>query len=83
MKTKHDKNWKANKDVDHCGITNADRVERAAAALSAYSEMRGTDESLEDDCADLMADLMHFAASEGFGAEKLHQRAEFNFQSER
>lgn len=80
---KHDKNWKANKDVDRCGITNADRVERAKVALSAYAAKRGKDTSLEDDCLDLMTDLLHFAASEGFNADKLHEMADFNFQSER
>ena len=43
MKTKHDKNWKANKDVDRCGITNADRVERVQELLDVYSKGRDGD----------------------------------------
>ena len=89
MKTKHDKNWKANKDVDRCGITNADRVERVQELLDVYSKGRDgdLDELPRDEqrsiCADMIADLLHLSASYGWGAESVAQLADLHFQSER
>jgi hypothetical protein len=89
-KRKHDKGWRGNKDVDHAGITNADRAERGRTALAAYMRAKDGDIQGNDDpgeqrsqCADLIADLMHLAAEQAWGAESVSRLADMHFQSER
>lgn len=84
-----DKGWKANKDVDGCGITNAERAERVQDFLACYSKGRDGDldelplDEQRSMCADMIADLLHLAASYGWGAESVLQLADIHFQSER
>jgi hypothetical protein len=73
------KSFRGKRDVDAAGITNADRVARAEAALTAYV---GTDRPDESHLSDLLCDLMHMAHSQGrdFGYET--DRARRNYESE-
>lgn len=85
---KHDKGWRANKDTDKCGITNADRASRVEELLEYYAKCRDrrwhTSESeLPYYCADMIADLLHLAASNGWDAEDVLRRADMHFQAER
>lgn len=85
---KKDKNWSAKKDIDHAGITNLERAERAEEYLDNYMAGRDGDytpasEEARSYCADLIADLLHLSASKGWGAESVLQLAEIHFQSER
>ncbi len=87
-KIKKDQNWRGNKDADHCGITNQDRADRVEEILYYYAKGRdgGMHPSLDDMasyCADMIADLMHLAASKGWDAERVHRLANLHFQSER
>ena len=85
---KHDKGWKANKDTDKCGITNADRASRVEELLEYYAKGRDGDiapseSELPDYCADMIADLLHLAASNGWNAERVLRLADMHFQAER
>lgn len=84
--TKKDKNWRGTRAEG--GITNQDRANRAEEFLSLY--MTGVDgdlhphpEDARSYCADLIADLLHLSASNGWGAESVAQLADTNFQAER
>lgn len=59
-------------------ITNADRAERARTALEAY----GPKDDPEAMISDLMTDLLHLAASEGFDTERQLRLARMNFIAE-
>lgn len=74
--------WRRRKK-DEAGISNEERAERAATACSAYSQTKGTDDDMEACIGDLMADLLHYAASEGLDPETLHRRAIMHFEDER
>ena len=81
-----DKNWKAKKKEG--GITNQERADRVEELLEAY--MKGVDGDLtpvegeeRGYCCDLIADLLHLAASKGWGAESVLDMANMHFQSER
>lgn len=85
---KHDKGWRANKDVDKCGITNADRADRVEDYLLNYMTGRDGDcnytpEDERSYCSDMIADLLHLAASKGWNAEKILRMADTHFQAER
>lgn len=83
---KKDTNWRAKRAEG--GITNQERADRADEYLANYMTGRDGDdtpaaEEARSYCADLIADLLHLAASRGWGAESVLQLADINFQSER
>lgn len=83
---KHDKGWRANKDTDKCGITNADRAARVEEWFQGYANSLDRDVAepeLPNYCSDMIADLLHLAASNGWDAEKTLRMADMHFQSER
>lgn len=87
-KPKKDKNWRGNKDVDKCGITNQDRASRVEEHFVLYATGRDGDlhpspADMASYCADMIADLLHLAASEGWDAERVLRLADLHFQSER
>lgn len=70
--------------------TNTERAERGLIALSAYTTKMFDDgnpetlhrDNLEAAIADLIADLMHLAASRGFDAEVVAARAHLHYEAE-
>ena len=81
-----DKGWKARKKDG--GITNQERADRVEELLEVY--MRGVDGDVtpvegeaRSYCCDFIADLLHLAASKGWGAESVLEMANTHFQSER
>lgn len=81
-----DKGWRAKRKEG--GISNQERADRGEDYLASY--MIGVDgdmkPSIEDErsyCCDFIADLLHLAASKGWGAESVLGMANTHFQSER
>lgn len=70
--------------------TNADRARWARNALAVFTaETYGGDHpdtmdrgDLETAVSDLIADLLHFAVSQGFDADEILRSASFHFEAE-
>ena len=84
---KHLKNWKASKRVDGKGSrSNQERANCAKIALDAYGiakEGREVYGAVGACLSDILADLFHYAASQGVDPAKLAGLATLHFESER
>lgn len=83
---KHLKNWKPSKRVDGKeGRSNQDRADMAYEAMQHYLKMKGEYHRQDDpgDVTDLMADLLHYAASIGMQPVQQTETALIHFESER
>jgi hypothetical protein len=85
---KHIKNWKASKRVDGKGSrSNGERAACAGSAVTAYfvaKEGRPVAyDELSSCLGDMLADLYHYAASEGIEPERIAALAQLHFDSER
>ncbi len=79
-------NWKPQKRIDGPGSrSNEERACSGEVALTAYLKYKGErmrSIELSDDLSDLLADLYHYAASEGLDLENNIKTAEMHFNAE-
>lgn len=84
---RHLKNWHPKRRVDGKGSrSNEERADSAQAALSAYLQAKGQRPEADDltgELSDLLADLFHYAASEGIYLENNILTARMHFDAER
>lgn len=86
---KHLKNWKASKRIDGKGSwSNQERADAGENSLIAYASFKEekeglTPEELNGSLSDLVADLLHYAASIGHDPEVISKTALMHFEIER
>lgn len=84
---RHLKNWNASKRVDgeFCR-SNQERADAALKGLQGYMAAReecDLEGDIRTDLTDLLADLYHYAASQGIDLEDMIHTAKHHFESER
>lgn len=63
-------------------MTNDQRADNAQAALDAYGDARGENDTAETDMIDLISDLGHLARREGIDFRKVLLNAEVHYNVE-